>query len=220
MGQPTVGSNPTPSAMDATADAIDAWRPRRIAEARRRSTTTTCPSAPSSCAPATSSPRATTSASCTGDPTAHAEVLALRDAAAAVGHWRLDDCTLVVTLEPCVMCAGAVVNARIGRSSSTARPTRRPAPSAASTTSPPTPGSTTARRSSAACGPTECGDLLRAFFAERRRRTRRAATGSLRRPEGCQSGRMGRPRKPLRSFGPPWVRIPLLPLTGPRRGRP
>ena len=50
----------------------------------------------------------------TGDPTAHAEVLALRDAAAAVGHWRLDDCTLVVTLEPCVMCAGAVVNGRVG----------------------------------------------------------------------------------------------------------
>ena len=51
----------------------------------------------------------------TGDPTAHAEVLALRDAAAAVGSWRLDDCTLVVTLEPCIMCAGALLNARIGR---------------------------------------------------------------------------------------------------------
>ena len=50
----------------------------------------------------------------TGDPTAHAEVLALRDAAAAVGHWRLDDCTQVVTLEPCVMCAGALVNSRLG----------------------------------------------------------------------------------------------------------
>lgn len=50
-----------------------------------------------------------------GDPTAHAEVLALRDAAAVVGHWRLHDCTLVVTLEPCAMCAGALVNARIGR---------------------------------------------------------------------------------------------------------
>jgi tRNA(adenine34) deaminase len=50
----------------------------------------------------------------TGDPTAHAEILALRDAAAAVGHWRLGDCTLVVTLEPCVMCAGALVNARVG----------------------------------------------------------------------------------------------------------
>ena len=51
----------------------------------------------------------------TGDPTAHAEVLALRDAAAVVGHWRLLDCTMYVTLEPCVMCAGALVNARIGR---------------------------------------------------------------------------------------------------------
>jgi tRNA(adenine34) deaminase len=50
-----------------------------------------------------------------GDPTAHAEILALRDAAATVGQWRLDDCTLVVTLEPCAMCAGAAVNARVGR---------------------------------------------------------------------------------------------------------
>ncbi len=51
----------------------------------------------------------------TGDPCAHAEILALRDAAAVVGHWRLLDCTLYVTLEPCVMCAGALVNSRIGR---------------------------------------------------------------------------------------------------------
>lgn len=51
----------------------------------------------------------------TGDPTAHAEVLALRDAAAAKGSWRLNDCTLVVTLEPCVMCGGAGVNSRLGR---------------------------------------------------------------------------------------------------------
>jgi tRNA(adenine34) deaminase len=48
------------------------------------------------------------------DPTAHAEVLALRDAAEAVGSWRLTDCVLVTTLEPCVMCAGASLNARIG----------------------------------------------------------------------------------------------------------
>jgi len=51
----------------------------------------------------------------TGDPTAHAEILALRDAAAAVGTWRLEDCTMIVTLEPCPMCAGAMVNARLGR---------------------------------------------------------------------------------------------------------
>lgn len=49
------------------------------------------------------------------DPTAHAEVLALRAAAARLGRWRLDDCTLVVTLEPCLMCAGATVLARIPR---------------------------------------------------------------------------------------------------------
>ena len=51
----------------------------------------------------------------TGDPTAHAEVLALRDTAIALGGWRLDGVTLVVTLEPCPMCAGALVAARVGR---------------------------------------------------------------------------------------------------------
>jgi tRNA(adenine34) deaminase len=50
-----------------------------------------------------------------GDPTAHAEVLALRQAAAARGEWRLSGCTLVVTLEPCTMCAGALVLARVDR---------------------------------------------------------------------------------------------------------
>jgi tRNA(adenine34) deaminase len=49
------------------------------------------------------------------DPTAHAEVLALRAAARSRGTWRLTDCTLVVTLEPCTMCAGAAVLARVGR---------------------------------------------------------------------------------------------------------
>lgn len=50
-----------------------------------------------------------------GDPTAHAEVLAIRRAAEVLGEWRLDGCTLVVTLEPCPMCAGAIVLARIPR---------------------------------------------------------------------------------------------------------
>lgn len=49
------------------------------------------------------------------DPTAHAEVLALRDAAAARGTWRLDGCTLAVTLEPCPMCAGAAQQSRVAR---------------------------------------------------------------------------------------------------------
>jgi tRNA(adenine34) deaminase len=49
------------------------------------------------------------------DPTAHAEILALRAAAEALGSWRLEGCTLVVTLEPCAMCAGAIVLARVAR---------------------------------------------------------------------------------------------------------
>ncbi len=103
----------------------------------------------------------------TGDPTAHAEVLALRDAAAVVGHWRLDDCTLVVTLEPCVMCAGALVNGRIGRLVFGATD-----PKAGAVGSlydipadrrlnhrPPVTGGVRAD---------ECGQLLRSFFADRR----------------------------------------------------
>ena len=49
----------------------------------------------------------------TGDPTAHAEVLAIRRAADSRGEWRLEGCTLVVTLEPCIMCAGAILSSRI-----------------------------------------------------------------------------------------------------------
>ncbi|MDV9173340.1 tRNA adenosine(34) deaminase TadA [Streptomyces sp. W16] len=51
----------------------------------------------------------------TGDPTAHAEVLAIRRAASHLGEWRLSGCTLVVTLEPCTMCAGALVQSRVDR---------------------------------------------------------------------------------------------------------
>jgi tRNA(adenine34) deaminase len=50
-----------------------------------------------------------------GDPTAHAELLAIREAAATLGSWRLSGCTLVVTLEPCTMCAGAIVLTRMER---------------------------------------------------------------------------------------------------------
>jgi len=51
----------------------------------------------------------------TGDPTAHAEIVAIRQAATRLGGWRLAGCTLVVTLEPCTMCAGAAVLARVER---------------------------------------------------------------------------------------------------------
>ena len=50
-----------------------------------------------------------------GDPLAHAEILAIRQAAAVVGGWRLSGCTMYVTLEPCAMCAGALVNSRVER---------------------------------------------------------------------------------------------------------
>jgi tRNA(adenine34) deaminase len=50
-----------------------------------------------------------------GDPTAHAEIVAIRTAARSAGRWRLDGLTLVVTLEPCTMCAGAITNARLSR---------------------------------------------------------------------------------------------------------
>lgn len=106
----------------------------------------------------------------TGDPTAHAEVLALRDAAQVVGHWRLLDCTLYVTLEPCVMCAGALVNSRIGRVVFGATD-----PKAGAVESlyhvcaderlnhrPPVEGGVLAD---------ECGALLKSFFAARRRFT-------------------------------------------------
>nr|WP_240746825.1 tRNA adenosine(34) deaminase TadA [Cryptosporangium phraense] len=59
--------------------------------------------------------RAANEREATGDPTAHAEILALRRAAEALGTWRLTGCTLVVTLEPCTMCAGAMVLARVDR---------------------------------------------------------------------------------------------------------
>ncbi len=111
-----------------------------------------------------------------GDPTAHAEVLALREAAAHVGSWRVLDATLYVTLEPCAMCAGAVVLARVPRVVFGC-----PDPKAGAAGSvldvlaeprlnhrPQVVGGVLER---------ECADLLRAFF-----RARRPARGSLAAP--------------------------------------
>ena len=77
--------------------------------------TRTCRSARWRCAPARWWEPATTSANCARIPTAHAELLALREAAHAVGSWRVLDTVLYVTLEPCAMCAGAIVLARVPR---------------------------------------------------------------------------------------------------------
>jgi tRNA(Arg) A34 adenosine deaminase TadA len=73
------------------------------------------------------------------DPTAHAEIAALRDAARALGNYRLPECELFVTLEPCAMCVGAIMHARLARIVS-APAIRRPAPAARSSTCSPSRG--------------------------------------------------------------------------------
>lgn len=105
----------------------------------------------------------------TGDPTAHAEILALRDAAAVVGHWRLDDCILVVTLEPCAMCAGAIVNARVGQLIYGATD---PKAGAAGSVFDLVDSEVLNHRTPRTTGilAEECGQILRDFFAVRRSR--------------------------------------------------
>jgi tRNA(adenine34) deaminase len=101
------------------------------------------------------------------DPTAHAEVLALRAAAEALGGWRLPGCTLFVTLEPCAMCAGAIVLARVPRVVYGA-----PDPKAGAAGSVldvlGEPGLNHRPDVEAGLFAEESGELLRAFFAERR----------------------------------------------------
>ena len=101
------------------------------------------------------------------DPTAHAEVLALREAAAALGSWRVLDSTLYVTLEPCAMCAGAIVLSRIPR---VVYGTTDPKAGAAGSVLDVTGDARLNHRPQMVGGvlADECGDLLRAFFADRR----------------------------------------------------
>ena len=120
-----------------------------------------------------------------GDPTAHAEVVALRAAARALGRWRLTGCTLYVTLEPCFMCAGALVNARVDRLVFSV-----PDPKAGAVGSLADVGRDPRlnHRLEVASGAlaAECGDLLRDFFRERRRRGRpggAAASADAQAPE-------------------------------------
>ena len=103
----------------------------------------------------------------TGDPTAHAEVLALRAAGAALGAWRLTGCTLVVTLEPCTMCAGALLLARVDRLVFGAWD---PKAGAAGSVRDVVRDSRLNHRVEVVGGvlERECADLLRTFFAPRR----------------------------------------------------
>lgn len=101
------------------------------------------------------------------DPTAHAEVLALREAAAALGSWRVLDSTLYVTLEPCAMCAGAIVLSRIPR---VVYGAADPKAGAAGSIMDVLGDERLNHRPTVEAGVLgeACGDLLRAFFAERR----------------------------------------------------
>ncbi|HTW99917.1 MAG TPA: tRNA adenosine(34) deaminase TadA, partial [Acidimicrobiales bacterium] len=101
------------------------------------------------------------------DPTAHAELLALRDAAVALGRWRVDDCTLVVTLEPCPMCAGALVAGRVRRVVfGAADPKAGSCGSLYNLCADPRLNHEVAVTSGVLAE--ECGEMLRRFFAERR----------------------------------------------------
>ena len=101
------------------------------------------------------------------DPTAHAEILALRAAAAALGSWHLEGCTLIVTLEPCAMCAGAVVLSRLDRVVFGASdPKAGFAGSLGNLVQDPRLNHTVILTDGVLAE--ECGDLLRTFFRERR----------------------------------------------------
>lgn len=102
--------------MNATRNADDEWMARALIEARRALATGDVPIAAIVVdAEGRVIGVGRNERELTGDPTAHAEVVAIRAAAAATGSWHLDDTTLVVTLEPCVMCAGAILQSRIPR---------------------------------------------------------------------------------------------------------
>jgi tRNA(adenine34) deaminase len=102
-----------------------------------------------------------------GDPTAHAEMIALREAAARGGSWRLEGCTLVVTLEPCAMCAGAIVLSRVDRVVfGAADPKAGFAGSLGDLVRDPRLNHRVALTAGVLAD--ECGEVLRAFFRERR----------------------------------------------------
>ena len=118
------------------------------------------------------------------DPSAHAEMIAIRQAAEAIGHWRLLDTTLYVTLEPCAMCAGAIVLARIPRVVyGTADPKAGAAGSVLDVLAEPRLNHRPAVTGGVLAA--ECAALLVAFFASRRAESLPSPVAY---PEGCESG--------------------------------
>jgi tRNA(adenine34) deaminase len=110
-----VGSNPTPSAMRPQEMQVDEFMGLALAEARAALEHADVPVGAIVVRGGEVIAARHNERELFDDPVAHAEILALRDAATRLGQWRLDDCTMFVTLEPCPMCAGALVNARLDR---------------------------------------------------------------------------------------------------------
>ena len=104
-----MGSNPTPSAMLE----VDSMMRIALAEARQSASKGEVPVGAAIFKGKSLITVAGNLRETVGDPLGHAELIAIREAASRLGTWKLDECTLVVTLEPCLMCAGAVLNSRI-----------------------------------------------------------------------------------------------------------
>jgi tRNA(adenine34) deaminase len=136
------------------------------------------------------------------DPTAHAEMLALREAARKLGNYRLDDCELYVTLEPCAMCAQAMLHARLRR---VVYGAREPKTGAAGSVLDLFAYRELNHQTEVVGGvlADECGALMQAFFASRRRQAKQAATPL----------RQDALRTPEQRFGPAWQAWPRLQRT-------
>ena len=142
------------------------------------------------------------------DPTAHAEMIAIRAAASRLKTWRLTDTTLYVTLEPCSMCAGAMIQARISRLVFGAfDPKAGACGSICDLLAEPRFNHQV--RVDSGVLENECGAILQNFFQQLRQGEHEKGT-KIRKSERCESGRFGRSRKPLSRKGP-WVQIPPSP---------
>ena len=179
---------------------------------RRRRARARCRSAPSSCSTARIVGRGHNQPIARHDPTAHAEIVALRDAARAVGNYRLTGATLYVTVEPCLMCVGALVHARIdtvvygapepkaGAIESTQRAHEHPGAQS------PAP-----RRRRACWRPSARRSMQESFFAARTRGVRSEHVARFASAERYRSGRNGIASKAICRVTGTWVRIPPSP---------